>query len=84
MGLPVLGTHRAGRRGQPEVLRTVVGILLALDPNDHLALQDRLHNVWQVVEDGPDAVETVYIAAIVVWSGLQEVLVLLAAVNVIT
>ena len=83
MGLKVLGPHRAGRRGQPEALHAVLGILLALDPDDQLVAQGRLHNVCQVVEDGPDAVETVDVAAIVVRSGLQEILVFPAAVEVV-
>ena len=70
MRLPVLGAHRTSRGGQPEALLAVIGILLTLDPDEHVAVQGCLHNVWQVVEDGPDAVETVDVTAISVRSGL--------------
>src|SRR5215208_7302868 len=84
MGLPVLGSHRAGRRGQPKALLAVVGVLFALDPDDHLAGQGRSHYVPQVVEDGLDTIETVDVFAVVVRSGLPEVLVLPAAADVVT
>src|SRR5215208_2900574 len=83
IGLEVLGTHRASRSGQPETLLSVIGVLLTLDPDDHPAIQGRLHNIPQVVGNGLNAIESVDVAAATrVWSGLPEVLDFLVAVAV--
>src|SRR5215211_2423604 len=84
MGLEVLGTHRAGRSGQPETLLSVIGVLLTLDPDDLPAIQGRPHNIPQVVGDGLNAIESVDVAAATrVRSGLPEVLVFPVAVAVL-
>src|SRR5215213_553880 len=84
MGLEVLGTHRAGRSGQPETLLSVIGVLLTLDPDDLPAIQGRPHNIPQVVGDGLNAIESVDVAAATrVRSGLSEVLVFPVAVAVL-